>query len=61
MAFPWRSGSARIPTSRRTPGDHGLHFASIPGAKMTTPQVTKGDEVLWPLIDQETAREPQPV
>jgi len=28
---------------------------------MTTPQVTKGDEVLWPLIDQETAREPQPV
>lgn len=43
------------------PGDHGIHFASIPDAKVTTPQVTVGDEVLWPLIDQEAAHEPQRV
>jgi hypothetical protein len=42
------------------PGDHGLHFAPVPGAKVTTPQVTEGDQVLWPLIDEEPAREPQP-
>ncbi|HEY8741902.1 MAG TPA: hypothetical protein VIU62_02305 [Chloroflexota bacterium] len=43
------------------PGDHGIHFQSVPGAMVTTPQVTEGDKVLWPLIDQEAAREPQPV
>ena len=43
------------------PGDHGLHFAPVPGAKVTMPQVTEGDRVLWPLIDQEAVREPQRV
>lgn len=43
------------------PGDHGIHFESVPGAVVTTPQVTEGDKVLWPLIDEERAREPQPV
>ena len=43
------------------PGDHGIRFAPVPGAKVTTPQVTEGDKVLWPLIDEEEAREPQPV
>jgi hypothetical protein len=43
------------------PGDHGLRFAPVPGAVITTPQVSEGDKVLWPLIDQEAAREPQPV
>jgi hypothetical protein len=43
------------------PGDHGIRFAPVPGAKVTSPQVTEGDKVLWPLIDEEEAREPQPV
>jgi hypothetical protein len=42
------------------PGDHGVHFEPVPGAQVTTPQVTEGDKVLWPIIDQEEAREPQP-
>ena len=43
------------------PGDHGIHFDPVPGAKVTTPQVTEGDRVLWPLIDEEPARAAQPV
>ena len=42
------------------PGDHGIQFAPVPGAVVTTPQVTEGDKVLWPLIDEERARQPQP-
>ena len=43
------------------PGDHGIHFASVPDAVVTTPRVTEGDKVLWPLIDEERVREPQAV
>ena len=43
------------------PDDHGIQFEPVPGAKVTTPQVTEGDKVLWPLIDEERAREPQAV
>ena len=43
------------------PGDHGIRFEAVPGAVVTTPQVTDGDQVLWPLIDEAGVREPQPV
>ena len=43
------------------PGDHDIHFEAIPGASVTTPRVTEGDKVLWPLIDDEPVRELQPV
>lgn len=43
------------------PGDGGIHFKPIPGATVTTPQVTEGDKVPWSLVEQEEAREPQPV
>lgn len=43
------------------PCDGGILLAPIPSATVTTPQVTEGDQVLWPLIGQEEARSPQPV
>ena len=41
-------------------GDHCVRFEPVPSAVVTTPQVTEGDRALWPLIDEERAREPQP-
>jgi len=46
---------------RSYPGDHAVHFEAVPGAKVTTPQVGNSASVLWPLINEVPAREPQPV
>lgn len=43
------------------PGDHGIRFSPVPGAVVTTPQVSEGDKVLWSLLDEEPVREPHPV